>query len=357
MKTITSFIISCAMLFATTSCMEHYKIVTTVHPDASCFREIYAKTRTPSSFLAGDMSANPYLFHVDSSWQITPVEKDPHFNVKIGKTFRGMDEISPSLSFEEHLRPVVAPVEHLQKRFRWFYTYYSFKAVYPSVAAMIPAPIDEYMSKAQQKMWFQGDFSDYNGMNGFELKDELDDADKNFEQFVNRFHYEFFFNALHDLIRLKENEQEIARLVAAKDSLRKDFLANVKSIFDVIPEEFNTILNARFPALYERNKPQLDSLWAKIEEDKTFEIYEKEITYELLLPGKLLHANASFSKQDTLVWKVTAMRFTLDDYELTAESRRIHAWAFILLFLLVAIVTYYLIKSHHSKKTYLPRTK
>ncbi|MDR3094054.1 MAG: hypothetical protein LBU62_05365 [Bacteroidales bacterium] len=257
----------------------NYRMLTTVHPNGACLREIYAQG--DSAFAAGDWSENPYLFRLDSSWQITPII-DHHtkqkFNVKIAKNFHSIDEISADLQFDEDLRPLVAPKETLQKHFRWFYTCYSFKAVYPTIPVQQPVPIDRYLSKSEQKLWFQGDLSGYAGLNGIELKEEMDDIE----------------------LRFGKWSEQIDSLNKARDGY-------------------------------------LDSIIEKL--------YAHNTEYELILPGNLIFSNAPVNRQDTLVWKVNAFRFTTDDYELIAESRTVHIWAFVIAFLLVALSTYCLIRA------------
>jgi hypothetical protein len=68
------------------------------------------------------------------------------------------------------------------------------------------------------------------------------------------------------------------------------------------------------------------------------------------MPGKLIYTNAPVAREDTLLWKVNALRFTADDYELIAESRSTHVWAFGLTFLLVLFSVYCLVKVKQSTK-------
>ncbi|MDR0835912.1 MAG: hypothetical protein LBN11_04945 [Tannerella sp.] len=279
---ITIWIVTGVAVIGIYSCSStNFRIITTIRPDGSCLREIY--TKGDSAFLAGDWSENPYLFRLDSSWRITPAVDNHYeheYNVKIAKTFHSIDEISSGLQFDKDLRPLVAPEETLQKRFRWFYTYYSFKTVYPTIPVQPPVPIDRYLDKSEQKMWFQGDFSAYAGMNGGELKDVLDDIEKRFGIWM--------------------------------DSLNIEKGGNLDSIVE--------------------------------------KLYGQYTEYELVIPGKLIFSNAPVNRQDTLVWKVNAFRFTTDDYELVAESRTVHIWAFVLTFLLIALSAYCLIRVKQFKK-------
>jgi len=61
------------------------------------------------------------------------------------------------------------------------------------------------------------------------------------------------------------------------------------------------------------------------------------ISYELVIPDKILQTNAPIINSDTLVWKVDGMRLLFDNYTLTAEYRVINSWAFVLSGLIIII--------------------
>ncbi|GHT05360.1 hypothetical protein FACS189423_09400 [Bacteroidia bacterium] len=341
------------------SCVTNYKMTTTIRPDGSCLREIYAQG--DSAFLAGNPAKNPYLFYLDSGWQITPVatENVPdrfgnEYNVKVSKTFRSIGEIASGLQLDEDVRPVAAPVESFQKHFRWFYTYYSFKAVYPDISAKIPVSIDNYLNKSEQKLWFQGDFSAYAGMNGIELKDEMDNIEKEFWKWYARNIFESNFEAVYDFEKLSGNNPYISQIQSVKDTLFQALFKNFMSIdnqietadiYQALDKNFKTNY---FSNSYKNNQQPIDRLVETKEEPlkKLIEnLFDKEIEYELVIPGKLIYANTSVNRQDTLIWKVNAFRFTTDDYELVAESRTVHIWAFGIAFLLLALSIYCFVKA------------
>lgn len=335
-----------------TSCISKYKIATSISADGSCLREVYAEG--DSAFLAGNLAHNPYmLFLLDSSWQITPLEhgdrrkeRSAEYNVKISKTFRAIDEISAGLQLEEDMRPLAAPRETFQKRFRWFYTCYTVKAVYPCIADKIPVAVDGYMSREEQMLWFRGDFSAYRGLNGMELKDKMDEIEKSFFTWHSRNIYEAYFEAVCELEK-RRSSPYTAQLAAAKDTLflmlvKECDLTEVKvdAIYRVLDKYFKT---SYFSDLYKKSKPQIDTLCeskreyiARLEE----KLFAKDIEYALTLPGKLVAANAPLAAQDTLRWKVTAVRLLTDDYELTATTREANIWAFAVVFFLIALSAY-----------------
>lgn len=360
---INALTIACALTCSMASCVSEYRVATSINADGFCLREVYA--RGDSAFLAGNLAHNPYMFRLDSSWQLTPLEKanqpekrGAKYNVKVSKTFRAIDEISAGLQFEDDVRPLVAPRETLQKRFRWFYTYYTVKTVYPSIADKIPVAVDAYMSREEQMLWFRGDFSAYRGWNGMELKEEMDKMEKRFLTWHSRIIYEAYFEAICDFEKRRRSSPYAAQLAAAKDTL---FLMAMKehdlteseevgAIYKTLDKYFKT---SYFSDVYKQNKQQIDTLCSHQREytarlEKT--LFGKDIEYALTIPGKLVDANAPLAAQDTLRWKVTAVRLLADDYELTATSRKANAWAFAVVALLMALSAYCAARVKHFTK-------
>ncbi|GHT59212.1 hypothetical protein AGMMS50239_05320 [Bacteroidia bacterium] len=341
------------------SCVTNYRTISTIKPDGSIFREIYA--RGDSAFLSGDPSKNPYLFQLDSGWQISVLNTDnsvgQDYNVKIGKLFHSPEEISRNLQFDEDYRPIVAPAETLQKHFRWFYTYYSYKAVYANIADKIPVSINDYLNVPEQKLWFQGDFSAYPDMNGMELKDEMDDIEKRFGKWHARNVYENRFKAILDFEKLSGGRY-LSQMKEMEDTLFTvlfkdyDFIENIPetaTLYNCLDKQLNTNY---FYNTFKANRSVIDSLTMEKEkylENMENKLFGNEIAYELLMPGKLLSANAPVHCQDTLIWKINAFRYLSDDYVLTAESRTANAWAFAVTFVLIALSIYYWIRSRNVK--------
>jgi hypothetical protein len=319
-------------------------MITRIHPDGSCLREIY--TQGNLKFLAGDMEYNPYLFHVDTSWRITPLDTSKNqdrYNVKISKAVRNIGDFSANIHCDEALQPLAAPIEILEKRFRWFYTYYTFKTVYPCISDKIPVPINQYMTKDEQKVWFQEDFSAYGGMNGYELNDVLDMLEDKFFRWYSRNIYEVYLETVYSLAGHSDSNLYVSQLPAIKDTLfqminpQKDDLLNNEKINQKLDQYFNTTY---FSDFYEENKQQIKEKF----EECFSELFTKDIKYELIISGKLISANTSLINQDTLTWNITAMRLIPDNYELTAISRTVHPWAFIVVIFFIILSVYCLMK-------------
>ena len=138
MKT-NNLIVAIVILFSMASCQTSYRMVSRIKTDGSLYREVYAYG--DSAFLAGDRAENPFLFQIDSdTWQLVGLGSSIKFNfwgneqelnVKVCRDIPGMSgeyfEVSDT---KEYAAPLAVPQEILEKKFRWFYTYYSYKAIY-----------------------------------------------------------------------------------------------------------------------------------------------------------------------------------------------------------------------------------
>jgi hypothetical protein len=305
-------------------------------------REIYAKG--DSAFLAGDLSHNPYMFRLDSEWIITPSDAIEKYNVKTGKTADNIEDFSNKLSFDEQFRPLVAPVETVRKRFGWFYTYYSFKAVYPCISDRIPVSIDKYLNKDEQKLWFRGDFSTWTGMTGLEVKNDMDEMENKFMEWYSQNVREIYFDVIGDFEKQSGNSRYLTQLPAVKDSVFQIQSDDINDVLTLLDKHLKT---NHFSDMYKTNKQQIDKM---CEERLSEDLFSRAIEYKLIIPGKLISANTPLISRDTLTWKIMAIHLIPDNYELTATSRVTNTWAFAAVVLLLAVSIYCLTKTSFAKK-------
>ena len=72
------FLITMLLLLSMTSCSTYYRMTSRVERDGSMYREIYAQG--DSAFIAGDKTHNPFLFQLDTDWQIVNLDSTLKFN-------------------------------------------------------------------------------------------------------------------------------------------------------------------------------------------------------------------------------------------------------------------------------------
>lgn len=61
-----------------TSCSTYYRMTSRIDTNGSMHREVYA--RGDSAFIAGDKTHNPFLFQLDTDWQIVNLDSTLKFN-------------------------------------------------------------------------------------------------------------------------------------------------------------------------------------------------------------------------------------------------------------------------------------
>lgn len=340
MKNLKIIILSIS-LAVMASCETYYRIVTTINSKGGAVREVYAKG--DSIFLSGDLSHNPFRFALNG-WNITRFdsigefdyfgEKKP-FNVIVSKRAKAVDSLSQYIvCSEEKFRQLLAPQEILTKKFKWFYTDYTYTSIYSKLDYNAPMPIDKYMSKDERIIWTQGDTQYFGTMSGSHLFDELDGLSDQFIAWLTRNYFEISLNSVNLYGgNIPDNDRvEIYEKYGGKD-LEK--LGDPKSVCSALDSYYGT---DRFSMLYAQNKAEIDNEFENA--TAVTEAVNYYYSNELTVPGRLLSTNAPVIDNEYLKWKVDGMRLLFDDYTLTASYRVVNVWAFVIsgLILLSAII-------------------
>jgi hypothetical protein len=341
--------------------------ITRINADGSCYREIVSTA--DSAFMVGDTSKNnPFRIDLDSTWEVSWSYKNPEFSkewplsswvndtsykgdikVKAVKKYKSVDEMASSFKFSRNDEwRDVKPVYILEKKFRWFYTYFNYREVYPRLHLLERIPLSKYMTKEEAEFWFQGKQDYIKGMNGIEIKPKTDDLESK--------HNKWFF---HNLM-----EEQYQLFIAYYDSipgnkvdkrkftLYKDTVINL--ILEKLDEKSDFNLGAYLDKYFESkdiyNGYEDKSQSFKKQGEAIFEKYinyaGKNLEYNLLMPGKILFADNAVSHGDTLRFILSADRMIYNDYKITATSRKINTWAFVVtgIIVLLAIGSFFVRK-------------
>ena len=328
MKT-KKIIIWIALSVIVTSCSvfsKQYGISTVVGRDGSFLREVKMEanmTDSLSDIFPYDLSAGWDIIRIDTMIGKTHNHRT-YREIVIGKKFKSMAELTSC----SHMA-FPTPKEGLKKRFRWFYTYYSYTAVYPEVIYKGSVPMENYLNTTEQKFFFQGDMSAYRGMNGLELKDVLDDLESRYMEWFTRTMYEENYRVIAHFAK----GDFALQLPAVKDTVFAVNKARMDStppgISDVCKMLDNYLYTDYFSKLYADKEGEMDDCVL----DEQMAVTEKQLDYQirfkLVLPGKILTSNTDLQYDGALEWNVNLPRFLTDNYLLSAESRTVNVWAFV----------------------------
>lgn len=341
------------LLLMLVSCSNNYRMVTRVCKDGKINREVYAKA--DSNFLAGDKNSNPFLFQLGSDWQVNKLDscikvdffgEKGEVNVKAERTLKAEGIFSFFSAKEEWMNPLAAPQEKLEKKFRWFYTYYMYTCDFHEIINKGPIPIEKYLNKQEQGLLFQGDINGYQGMNGVELKSELDDAEEKFFEWFYHTQFELSYEIIVHFLQREGDSIYSAKIKTEKGEIFESD-ENRKREEECSPEYVCTLLDKQydtdiFSGLYKANEKEIQKMYD--EKCITMELFNHQIKFELVMPGELLSANTRLKEENRLVWKVDAYRLLGEDFVLEAKSRTINVWVFCVTGILIILAGYGVIR-------------
>ena len=343
-----------------TSCSTYYRMTSRIDTNGSMHREVYA--RGDSAFIAGNKTHNPFLFQLDTDWQIVNLDSTLKFNFwgeeeKLNvKACRNIPLINGEYfsisNGKEQMSSLAIPTEQLKKRFKWFYTYYIYNATYKELPDKGPVPLDKYLNKEEQIIWFRGDNAAFSGMNGIEQNDKLDKLEAKFGEWYNRSQYEVIWEVIRQFTSQKGDTVYVNRLNELKETVYTNHLSGKDSCGDAGIDDVCALFDKvgqtnYYLELYKAHAKAMDNMCEQ--KIKIAEIFYHAIQFELTMPGTLLSSNASLSTNNIMVWKIDGLRLLTGNYVLTAESRVINYWAFGLTLLIILATLGIFIKLYRNR--------
>lgn len=347
------------MILILASCSASYRMITRIHEDGKIDKEVYASG--DSAFRAGDRSSNPYLFRLESDWEIENLDagikvnffgEEETLNVKAGRSIQAAGQVSFFSPKEEWMRPLAVPQERLEKHFRWFYTYYTYTCDFQELPYKGPVPLDKYLTKHEQALLFQGNMTEYRGMNGAELYFELEDIEQKFQEWFYHTQFELSYQVVECFLQKEGNTDYLTEMKEQKEEVFKGD-GNRRKGDECSPDYICRLLDTRyettvFTDLCKRNEEQMKHLYD--EKCQIMELFGCQIKFELEMPGTLISVNTTLSEENKWVWKVDAYRLLAGNYTLQAESRVMNVWAFCVTGLLILLAGYGIVRRNHAKK-------
>lgn len=337
------------------------KHFTVINPDGSCYKLIEANS--DSAFIVGDTAkSNPFNITLDSTWEvswsyITPeyqtnwplqswtwdtAHKHETLNVRAKRNYASVEDMAKNfrLAPGQHTWSNLIPEYYFGKKFRWFYTYYTYREKYPKIKTLDRIPLERYLSQKESEFWFNGNLEMIQGLNGIEIKELTEKIDGNFNKW---FSHNILDEQHHYLV---EHYGEITgapdkgMFIAMKDSLIHLCLndGNKETKEAIIAEIADKLFKTKaFSAFNYQNKT---NKMKELEEEilqRFFTYFTDKLNYHLILPGKVLKADKAIVSGDTIAFNLTAERLVYSDYEIGATSRKANTWAFVLTGIIVLL--------------------
>ena len=325
------------------SCTTYYYVRTDVTRNMDVERHVYASSE--------DGSSVDFPFETSGDWKLSKLPESleiDFYDTKESMTheaYRSGRIEDVSLASEDAFNPLLRPVERLGKRFRWFYTYYDYNAEFKGLKDRLPIPFDGYFTDAQLELFFRG-ANPPEGWNGVEMYCLLDDINQSFA----KWHSDATYFVMCDVFEPYCTKQQIVAL----DTLKNNFMEGIELevMFAMKPDEFEDRLAAVLPDsgfgnIYEYNADAIDKAYEK--ESEIIGCFETSFMYTVNLPGRYMDGNAVDFMDKSPMWKVDAYRLMCGDLKLSATSRQVNVWAFLVTFAVIVLLLQVFAKTFASE--------
>jgi hypothetical protein len=317
---ILSFIIMLLVIFS--ACRE-VTVTTKVNPDGS-FTRIIRVTGDSSDVFRTDLP-----FPVDESWARMP-SKDTSDSTKYimtyTKSFRNNVELNAEIKSDTSQYRNLERNISVTKKFRFFFSYLTFKEVYKSANPFTQLDYRKYLTE-EEILWATGLKIPYNPADSAR-KDEADDK---FSEFLISSAVGEVESTMQDGIkRLNYPQLNPAYISVYHDSLYKNLDGwNFKDGDDILALYHKWSGNEAFLLLNDLKPPLFEDFTKKM--DKLGTVFELEgYTEEVEMPGLITATNSAMLNGNQVRWEFQPMSVMIRDFEMSAESRVINYWAFVL---------------------------
>lgn len=285
-----------------------FTVKTTIHRDGSFERTIICDGDSLGLY---ELHL-PYVF--SDGWNIEIRRKEQtekSFVTTAKKTYANNDELMAE--FERGKDTAKLQISsRIEKRFRWFFTYYDYKETLPPYATFRHLSLDSFFTPTETGLIRDG-------------KDSL--IKKRVDEFVIRnVAEEFLLRTMAEVDRLKDPELTSSLLLENKEALTQEIIRNEDNKPNQLAKSFETILRTKSAR---KLRGTIDSVLKDLTEaiqleEKRSVAYKNEVT----MPGILLSSNSEKIEGTTVSWHCTSNRYF--DVTMTAESRAVNLWAIIL---------------------------
>jgi len=321
MKTSTRKIIILAflpLLLTMLGCKKEYKTITKINPDGTCERTLIVTTGSQNT----DNSILPLPY--DSTWQqkwVKDSASDGDYILTAKKSFKTYDDLS--MLYNGINKPSMMKVNlKIDKKFRWFFTYYYYDEKYNMFNLFNKVPISNYLTQKELNSYIAG-----------EKEDSINTKINKWEE---RNYLEDFFNAfLQAAVKLNDPSLTENIINDKKEGLFKK-LTDSKSSTDSLVIELSSFYNTN--AVYKLKDvidKEIKSITSKAER-----MADANGTYlnSVLMPGLIITTNADKIEGNKVSWEFESKKFTFRDFEMKAESRVINVWAVSLSVVIVILI-------------------
>lgn len=322
-----------------------YKVSTVISTDGTCERVITVRYDSKS------LARSAFPIPMDSTWRCEwTLEKNVDSTSKhddsvyiARKRFADFEALGREYNVRRDSTNLAIHVA-VERRFRWFYTYYDYSETYARFDPLhVPVPPSAVMTEEDLRQFMSSEAPDSALKGKWKRWDERNTMEWAFGRFVDAVRMRNDPKLSVDLV-----EQNKDRLIAllSDDSTKGKVPPSGKARTEKGRRQndhrsFSEKLVSEMALMLKTDAVRalasdLDSIG--VEANKRMEVSgrdEGEYINTVVMPGVIIATNASEVRGTTVVWRFTHEHLALMDYPMHVESRVINLWAIIVTALVV----------------------
>ncbi len=357
MKNFNFYSVSVVVVLLLASCKDNkVEMISTVDNNGSCSRVLFFET--DSAGLLGGLYSNNSVVRLNDEWDIQWCIKNEQnkwqpypMSASTFETLRKEYHNVPDtvlLRAERHFDSVeemseAFPVQiagellqadgQLDKKFHWFYTDYKYTETIKGLQGKFPVPFADYIDDESAVYWFTGHPDILQGYTPSESKDKLN----NIEMAVNKWLNANYFYYLYDMMAahydsVKNAPVDKATFLSMRDSamqfaMNRNFNLSMAETDKIFTDFFSS---DAYSFMFEQDSEYMNYLSDKV---KWFaELILLKIAYYIDLPGNITDTGWGLydGATSSVYYPISGERFIPQDYAITATSRDVNEWAYVL---------------------------
>lgn len=317
---------------------EETEITTEVFPDGACKRTISIKSDSAGS------TKDSFPMRVDDSWTYSE-EKEEDNAVKkekgnipaeessiytAYKSFKHVQDMNEEFFNNPQGSPKIKRFVSLDKHFRGFYTFITYREVWKELNPFRKIPLEGYFSKDEMVI-VKHSLMDEEEAKKTYSKEKMDEIETKIKEWLLKNIFEESYEAFVEAAKIVNTPGMTPELLAAqKEELYKAFEKNIDifedlsldKIFNCAAEVFNAEDAAK---LRDQGKEAFRQLESKVTGWQGINVFA-ENTNKVIMPGLITGTNAPTVSGNMVSWEIGIEKYLLMDYEMWVESRIVNRW-------------------------------
>ena len=345
------------------SCLD-YTVTTSVNRDGSIHR-MYEVRGDSTGVFGGSL-----LIPSGKDWKISheytykdredSLSEKSQYVYKASKTFSTAKELNDWIT-RDTSRFTIKPKVDLNRRFRWFFTYFDYTETYPMTFPFKNIPVDSFLTEMEQSMIMDDDRVVYSPKDkklvwkkdatsftylhsdSLEMKRISDFCQKRLDQWMGASMVQEYL----DILNSHFSEDTAVRMITR---MTVSFRETMTWKFDVMSMDSisvgllavtadSLISSTRLQALCKAHPDVFgvfDLKFREIEKVVTLDSYRQNLS----LPGTVYSTNAEDAGASGMTWTLDSDSFFMKDFEMKASSRVSNRWIIALTAILAVFLTF-----------------